>query len=72
MKMVKIRIQGDSQTIELVRSYLLQIHEGLILSKPKKGNNPKYENNQIYASYGDIQFTSLGKKIQKEKKRRRS
>ena len=71
MKKCKIRLQGDREIVEKVRAYLLKNHPGLILSTPRKGNNPKYDHDQKYSSYGDIEFTSLGPKTQKEKKRKR-
>ena len=71
MKKCKIRLQGDREIVEKVRAYLLKNHSGLILSTPRKGTNPKYAHDQKYSSYGDIEFTSLGPKIQKEKKRKR-
>lgn len=71
MKKCKIRIQGDEKTIALVREYLLSVHPGMIMSQPRKGTNPKYDGDQKYSCYGDIEFTTLGKVRQKEKKRKR-
>jgi hypothetical protein len=71
MRSIKIRIQGDEATVTLVRAYLLNCHKGLILGTPRKGTNPKYDDNQKYSSYGDIQFTILGEKRQSEKTRKR-
>ena len=71
MKTCKIRIQGNKETVEHVLNYLLSVHPGMVLSKPREGTNPRYDGNQQYSSYGDIQFSTLGKKIQKEKKRKR-
>lgn len=71
MKTCKIRIQGDKETVEGVVKYLLSFHPGMVLSKPREGRNPRYDGNQQYSSYGNIQFSTLGKKIQKEKKRKR-
>jgi hypothetical protein len=71
MRSVKIRIQGDETTVKLVKSYLLDCHEGLVLSTPRKGTNPKYDDNQQYSSYGDIKFSILGEKRQSEKTRKR-
>lgn len=51
---VKIRIQGDQKDVEKVKQILLDRCPELILGKPRRGTNPKYEPNQKYASYGDF------------------
>jgi hypothetical protein len=66
---VKIRIQGDEKLVEIVRQYLLASHPGLILARPREGTNPKYAENQKWSCYGNIQFSVLTNRTQKEKKR---
>lgn len=56
---LKVRIQGTKEEVEKLRSIMLNTHAGLILSKPRKGTNPKYDGNQQYASYGDYQFGTI-------------
>ena len=62
---VKIRIQGSEKEVDKLRRHLLKIHPQLILSKPRKGTNPKYANNQKYSSYGDYQFNTIRKRRHK-------
>lgn len=53
--MVKIRLQGtDPKELEKIRARLLKANPDMILGKPRKGTNPKYEGNQKYACYGDF------------------
>tara|TARA_B100000963_G_scaffold281489_1_gene249996 strand:- start:908 stop:1108 length:201 start_codon:yes stop_codon:yes gene_type:complete len=59
---VKIRIQGTKKEVEKLRRHLLQSHPQLIMSKPRKGTNPKYKDNQKYSSYGDYQFNTIRKR----------
>lgn len=56
---VKVRIQGNEKEVEKLRSILLDRCPELILGKPRRGTNPKYEPNQKYASYGDFQFDTI-------------
>lgn len=56
---VKIRLQGDLKELEKVKEMLLERCPELILGSPRKGTNPKYADNQKYASYGDFE---IGKK----------
>lgn len=55
-KKVKVRLQGSEKEVEKLRKLLLERCPELILGKPRRGTNPKYEPNQKYASYGDFQF----------------
>jgi len=56
---VKVRIQGNEEDVQLLRDLLLKRCPELILGKPRRGTNPKYEPNQKYASYGDFQFDTI-------------
>ena len=62
---VKVRIQGDEQDVELLRNILLERCPELILGKPRRGTNPKYEPDQKYASYGDFQFATIRRRRKK-------
>lgn len=64
MSKVKVRIQGDEKDVEKVKRILLERCPELILGKPRRGTNPKYEPNQKYASYGDFE---PGKKRRRRK-----
>lgn len=59
---VKVRIQGSEPEVEKLREILLERCPELILGKPRRGTNPKYEPNQKYASYGDFQFETVRKR----------
>jgi len=59
---VKVRIQGTELEVEKLRQILLQRCPELILGKPRRGTNPKYEPDQKYASYGDFQFNTKRKR----------
>lgn len=59
---VKVRIQGTEPEVEKLRQILLERCPELILGKPRRGTNPKYEPNQKYASYGDFQFDTVRKR----------
>ena len=61
---VKVRLQGDLKSVEEVKKILLERCPELILAKPRRGTNPKYEPNQKYASYGDFE---PGKKRRRRK-----
>lgn len=61
---VKVRLQGDEKAVEKVKEILLERCPELILGKPRRGTNPKYEPNQKYASYGDFE---PGKKRRRKK-----
>lgn len=65
LKKVKVRIQGDEKDVERLKKILLDRCPELILGKPRKGTNPKYDGNQKYSSYGDFQFN---KKRRRRKK----
>ena len=55
--MVKIRIQHENPaTLEKIRKRLLKANPDMIMGKPRKGSNPKYEGQQKYACYGDIKI----------------
>lgn len=56
MNKVKVRIQGSEKDVKKLRKILLERCPELILANPRKGTNPKYKNDQKYASYGDFQF----------------
>ena len=47
---VKIRLQGNKKDVEKLRKHLLKKHPQLILGTPREGTNPKYKDNQKYAS----------------------
>lgn len=64
MTKVKVRLQGDEKEVEKVKNILLERCPELILGKPRRGTNPKYEPNQKYASYGDFE---PGKKRRRRK-----
>ena len=64
MSKVKVRLQGDQKDVEKVKKILLERCPELILGKPRRGTNPKYEPNQKYASYGDFE---PGKKRRRRK-----
>ncbi len=59
---VKIRLQGNLKDVEKLRKHLLKSHPQLIISKPRKGTNPKYKGNQKYSAYGDYQFNTKRKR----------
>ena len=59
---VKVRIQGTELEVEKLRQILLERCPELILGKPRRGTNPKYEPDQKYASYGDFQFDTIRKR----------
>ena len=59
---VKVRIQGQEKDVERLKAILLERCPELILGKPRRGTNPKYEHNQKYASYGDFQFNTKRKR----------
>ena len=48
---IKIRIQGTEQEVTFMRNVLLRAHMNLILSKPREGTNPKYEDFNGLFSY---------------------
>ena len=55
---IKIRLQGTEEEVEFLRKYLLKKHPGMIMGSPREGTNPKYDGNQKWSSYGDIEFVS--------------
>ena len=59
---VKIRLQGSKEDVEKLRRHLLKKHPQLILGKLREGTNPKYKDNQKYASYGDYKFNTIRKR----------
>ncbi len=56
---VRIRLQGDERSIDRLRTHLLKKHPQMILSKPRKGTNPKYAGRQKWACYGDYEFNKI-------------
>ena len=50
---VKIRLMGRPKDVEKVRRHLLKSHPQLVLGKLRQGNNPRYEGDQKWFSYGD-------------------
>lgn len=56
---LKVRLQGNQEDVKKLRELLLKRCPELILAKPRRGTNPKYEPNQQYASYGDFQFNTV-------------
>lgn len=59
---VKVRLQGSKEDVERLKAILLDRCPELILGKPRRGTNPKYEPNQKYASYGDFEFNTKRKR----------
>ena len=59
---VKIRLQGSKEDVEKLRRHLLKKHPQLILGKLREGTNPKYKDDQKYASYGDYKFNTVRKR----------
>lgn len=54
---VKVRLQADSEEeCEALRRHLLDTHPGLTLGAPRAGTNPRYADDQKWASYGDLRF----------------
>jgi hypothetical protein len=51
-----------------MRKKLLKKHKHLILGKPRKGTNPKYEGNQKYSSYGDFKYDQHGKEVKRARR----
>ena len=51
---VKVRLQGSEAEVNQLRDILLQRCPELILARPRKGTNPKYDGNQKWSSYGDF------------------
>ena len=66
---IKIRIQGTAVEVAFMRQRLLRKHKNLILGKPRKGTNPKYEGNQKWSSYGDFLYDDNDQPV--ERKRRK-
>ena len=57
MAKVKIRLGAPSKAdVEKLRRHLLKKHPQMIMSKPRQGNNPKYDN---WLSYGDYEFGKI-------------
>lgn len=67
----KIRLQGTASEVEAMRKYLLKFHPGLILGAPREGTNPKYDGEQKWSSYGDIEFTVTHPRFKKEEVKRK-
>jgi hypothetical protein len=65
---IKIRIQGTESEVTFMRKKLLKKHKHLILGKPRKGTNPKYEGNQKYSSYGDFKYDQHGKEVKRARR----
>jgi len=56
MSKIRIRITADNEKeCDQMRKHFLKSHPQLIMSKPRKGSNPKYIENQKWFSYGDYQ-----------------
>ncbi len=51
---VKVRLQGQEDDVLEVRKLLLKRCPELCLGSPREGTNPKYIDNQKWASYGDL------------------
>jgi hypothetical protein len=61
---VKVRLVSPSKSdLERVRRHLLKQHPQMIMSKPKKGNNPKYSN---WLSYGDYWIGKIRRRRNQE------
>lgn len=56
---VKVRIQGSKKEVEKLKDLLLKRCPELILGSPREGTNPKYADNQKWASYGDFIFGKI-------------
>jgi hypothetical protein len=61
-RLVKVRLQGDEEDVEALRKILLEKCPELVLGKARKGTNPKYNNNQKWASYGNFIFNLIRKR----------
>lgn len=49
---VKIRVQGTSfEEVQAMTIKLEGLFPALMFSRPREGKNPKYEGNQMWASY---------------------
>lgn len=67
----KIRLQGSAAEVEATRKYLLKFHPGLILGGAREGTNPKYDGEQKWSSYGDIEFMVSNPRFKKEEVKRK-
>ena len=57
MTKVKIRLVAPSKSdVEKLRRHMLKKHPQMIMSKPRQGNNPKYDN---WLCYGDYEFGKI-------------
>jgi hypothetical protein len=54
---VRIRLVAPKKgDVEKLRKHMLKKHPQMILSNPKQGNNPKYDN---WLCYGDYEFGKI-------------
>ena len=56
---VRIRLQGGEKEVEKLRKHFLKKHPQMIMSRPRKGTNPKYARRQQWACYGDYEFGKI-------------
>ena len=56
---VKLRIQADTlEDCQDAIEYLVSVTAGAAkMGKPRQGTNPKYEGQQRYASYGELDLS---------------
>ena len=61
MAIVKVRIQADSrEEADQAIQFLTNATSGAVtMGKPREGTNPKYEGNQKWASYGELDLSVL-------------
>ena len=59
MSKVRIRLMAESKReIERLRNHMLKKHPQMIMAKPRKGSNPKYQSKQKWFCYGCLLYTS--------------
>ena len=57
---VKVRLMGTEKEVSRLRNHLLKKHPQMILGKPQKGNNPRYDEiGQKFFVYGDYEFNKI-------------
>ena len=57
---VKVRLMGTEKEVTRLRNHLLKKHPQMILAKPQRGNNPRYDEiGQKWFVYGDYEFGKI-------------
>ena len=57
---VKVRLMGTEKEVTRLRNHLLKKHPQMILGKPQRGNNPRYDEiGQKWFVYGDYEFGKI-------------